>query len=161
MIKIEFNGTGEEVRSEMMKLLGLSEPNKLEESKVETEKQEKADIEPKSAKVRVPRKQKRTALAPSVAWTEEESKELFDRVSENARKILVEMAQKTEGYKNKELAQTLGIEVKSIKGQLSSVGKTLRKMGGKPSPISREKIDGEVIYSLDPAVAGVLKQESI
>jgi hypothetical protein len=161
MIKIEFSGTGEEVRREVMKLLGLNEPEKLEEAKVETEKQQVADIKPKLARVSSPRKKKRTVSALSTSWTEEEMKELFERISANAKIILVEMAQKPEGYKNKELAQTLGIEVKSIKGQLSSVGKTLKKMGGKPSPISREKIEGELIYNLDPAVAGILKQQSI
>jgi NTP pyrophosphatase (non-canonical NTP hydrolase) len=161
MIKIEFSGTGDEVRSEMMKLLGLHEPEKLEESKVEPEKQQVADIKPKSVRVSSPRKKKRDVPASSVTWTEEETKELFDRVSANARRILLEMAQKPEGYKIKDLAESLGTQEKSIKGQLSSVGKTLKKMGGKPSPISREKIDGALIYNLDPAVAGILKQESI
>ena len=160
MIKIEFSGTGEEVRNEMMKLLGLNEPKIPEESKVKTEKQQVSVIKPKPARVRSSRRKRKTPPVLSITWIEEEAKELFDRVSSNARKILAEMAQKPEGYKIKELAQALEIEEKSIKGQLSSVGIALKRMGGKPSPISREKINGELTYKLDPAVADVLKGRS-
>jgi hypothetical protein len=161
MIKIEFSGSGEEVRNEMMKLLGLNEPTVPEESKVETDKQEVIEIKPKTARVRSPWRKRRTATAPPTTWTEEGGKELFDRISSNARKILAEMAQKPEGYKIKDLAQALRIEEKSIKGQLSSVGIALKRMSGKPSPISREKIDGELTYKLDSAVTHALKQLSI
>jgi hypothetical protein len=161
MIKIEFSGTGEEVRNEMLKFLGLIEPNAPAQSKVSAEKQQMSETKPKPAKVRSPRKKRRTVLPPSATWTEEGAKELFDRISSNAQKILVEIAQKPKGYKIKDLAHALGVEEKSIKGQLSSVGKALNRMGGKPSPISREKIDGELIYKLDTAVADVLKQQSI
>ena len=161
MIRIEFSGTGEEVRNEMMNLLGLNKPEIPEKLKVKTEKQQVSETKPKPARVKSARRKKRTAQAPSPTWSEEEVKELFDRISSNARKILAEIAQKPEGHKIKELAQALGIEEKSIKGQLSSVGKVLIKMGGKQSPISREKIDGDLTYKLDPAVTDVLKHLSI
>ena len=161
MIRIEFSGTGEEVRNEMMNLLGLNKPEIPEKLKVKTKKQQVSETKPKPARVKSTRRKKRTAQAPSPTWSEEEAKELFDRISSNARKILAEIAQKPEGHKIKELAQALGIEEKSIKGQLSSVGKVLIKMGGKQSPISREKIDGDLTYRLDPAVADVLKHLSI
>jgi len=161
MIKMEFSGTGEEVRNEMINLLGLNQPKTPEKPKVKAEEQQVAGTKPELARVRSARRKRRTAPQPSNTWTGEGVKELFDRISSNARKILAEIAQKPEGHKIKELAQALGIEEKSIKGQLSSVGKVLIKMGGKQSPISREKIDGDLTYRLDPAVADVLKHLSI
>jgi hypothetical protein len=67
------------------------------------------------------------------------------------------LTNKPEGYKRSKLLQVLGLSEQGMRGQLSSVGFALRRMRNKPSPISKEKVDGELIYKLDPVVAGVVK----
>jgi DNA-binding NtrC family response regulator len=161
LIKIEFSGTGEEARNEMLKLLGLHEPEIPMEPKVPAKSQQVTEIQPKLKRVRQPRKKAVTASTASASWTEEEVTKLFNETRSNAQKILVELANKPEGYQKKELATALGIDEESLRGQLSSVGAALKRMGVKFSPLSREKIDGELTYKLDPAVASVLKQQQI
>lgn len=161
MIKIELSGTGEEARNEMLKLLGLHEPETPMESKMPAKSQQAAEIQPKLKKVMQPRRKMGTASTVSATWTEEEVKRLFNETRSNAQKILVELAKKPEGYQKRELATALGIDEESLRGQLSSVGAALKRMGGKFSPLSREKIDGELTYKLDPAVAAVLEQQQI
>jgi hypothetical protein len=157
MIKIEFNGSGEEVRNEMLRLLGLQEPN----PQIEIPKEEAAE-EP--ARKSVPLKTKlqsgsrKVESAATAVWTEKEAERLLEQIKPNAKRIMTELANKPEGYGISELAQSLGLQESAIRGQLSSVGFALRRMDGKPSPIKREKIEGELTYKLDATVAGVAIQ---
>jgi len=156
MIKIEFSGTGEEVRVEMLKLLGLNEPKASIESKKLTEDKPVAEIKSKATKRNTRQRNRKTGLA----WNEKEVTKLFQAIKPNAQKILLELAKKPEGYPRKDLLQALGLEERSAKGQLSSIGAALRRMGGKPSPISRNKKDGELTYGLDTIVAEVLNRNN-
>jgi hypothetical protein len=159
MIKIEFSGSGEEVRSEMLRLLGLPEP-KSQIEVLKEEKRQEAPVEPTPVKSPLPRRAKKAGAVVAGTWTEKEAKTLLKQIKSNAKSILVEFANQPEGYGIGELALALGLQESEIRGQLSSVGFALKKMGGKASPIKREKIDGELTYKLDSVVASVAKQQS-
>lgn len=158
MIKIEFSGSGDEVRSEMLRLLGMPDPKTPIESPARTRKSKSAEVATTPTKARRVRRGRKPAISSQTAWTEKEAEKLLSEIKDNAKRIISELASKPEGYPRAELIQALGLQAQAIRGQLSSVGFALRRMGGKPSPISREKIDGEFIYKLDPIVAGVFKQ---
>jgi hypothetical protein len=152
MIKIEFNGTGEEVRSEMLKLLGLT-PEFSATSGLDIS----AEQGGKSGHSR--RGRKKGAVIQE-AWTDETVKRLLSEVRPNAKNILVELANKPDGYNRKELAAALNVQEESIRGQLSSLGAALKRMGGRLTPLSHEMIDGEFIYKLDTTVAAFLNQQA-
>jgi hypothetical protein len=158
MIKIEFSGSGDEVRNEALKLLGLAEPKTQVQSPVQGRKRKTAAVQPAPAKSRGGRIGRKPATAPPAAWTEKDAETLLNQIKPNAKRIVAELANKPEGYPRSELAQVLGFKEQSIRGQLSSVGFALRRMEKKPSPISRQKIDGEFTYKLDSVVADVVKQ---
>jgi hypothetical protein len=159
MIKIEFNGSGEEVRNEMLRLLGLQEP-KVQSEGVKEEKSEEVPIQPVQAKGRRQRRARKAGAVVAAAWTEKEAETLLKQIKPNAKNILAELANKPEGYRISALARALGLKESAVRGQLSSVGFALKRMDRKPSPIQREKIDGELTYKLDSVVAGVAKQQS-
>ena len=161
MIKIEISGNGEEVRLEMLKLLGLEGARTSPERPAEIETAPAAEAQPVAAKRRRTGRPRKEAEAPPSIWTEEEAGKLLNQIGSNAKKILKELANKPDGYKRSDLVKILGSNVQSLKGQLSSVGVALKKMANKPSPISRENIDGEFAYKLDSVVAGVAKQRSL
>jgi len=155
MIKVEFSGSGEEIRVEMLKLLGLYEPEASVKSKTSKENRTIDETKSQLIKSKTPRRNKNTGIS----WNEEEVSVLFQGIKPNAQKILLELAKKPKGYPRKDLLQALGLEESSARGQLSSIGAALRRMGGKPSPISRKKKDGEFIYGLDTAVAEALRRQ--
>jgi hypothetical protein len=159
MIKIEFNGSGDEVRSEMLRLLGLKEP-KTQIEVVKEEKREEAPVQPTPVKGRRPRRAKKAISVVAATWTEKEAETLLKQIKANAKNIMVELANKPEGYGIGELALALGLKESAVRGQMSSIGFALKRMGRKPSPIQRKKIDGELSYKLDSVVAGVAKQQS-
>jgi hypothetical protein len=161
MIKIEISGTGEEVRREMLKLLGLGGAVTSSEPPAEKETAPEAEAQPPATKRRQTRRSRKEFVAPPSIWSEEEAETLLNRIGSNAKKFLIELANKPDGYKRSELVKVLGSNMQSLKGQLSSVGVALKKMANKPSPISRGKIDGEFAYKLDSVVAGVAKQRSL
>ena len=152
MIKIEFTGSGDEVRNEMLRLLGLQEP------KVEIEgAQEEKSEQPSQLRGRGQRKTRKAEAAAVATWTEREAEQLLKQIKPNAKRILSEIANKPEGYRVSELAQALGLQEGVIRGQLSSLGFALRRMDRKPSPLKRDKVDGELTYKLDAIVADVVK----
>ena len=163
MIRIEFSGTGDEVRNEMLKLLGLQDIARKAESalqeKAEEESSQSADSLPAATRSRRTRRKRGQATAQQTIWTEEDAARLMSEIKENARKILVELANRPEGYSRTELVKALGSSDQTVRGQLSSVGSALRRMGKKSSPISRTRVNNEFTYKLDPAVAAVAKQE--
>ena len=152
MIKIEFNGSGKEVRDEMLRLLGLQEP------KVQIEVAKEGESEqPARVKGRRQLKTRKAQAATAATWTEKEAEQLIKQIKLNAKRIMTELANKPEGYRVSELAQALELKESAIRGQLSSIGFALRRMDRKPSPLKREKVDGELTYKLDAIVAGVVK----
>jgi hypothetical protein len=155
MIKFEVSGTGEEVRNELLKLLGLQEPQ------TETIVTKAAGVPPAAARVRRTRRSRKPESAPEVSWTSEEAEKLMNEIKYNAKKILIELANKPDGYQRSDLIQTLGYSEQAVRGQLSSIGSALKRMGNKPSPISKGKIDEVFTYKLDPTVASVAKQYPI
>ena len=158
MIKIEISGTGDEVRKEMLRLLGLQGP----QAPVEAPEGQNQEAEAKATSGRKPRGRagRKAAATASATWTEEEAEKLLSQIKPNAKRIIAELANKPEGYRRSELVQVLGASEQSVRGQLSSVGGALRRMGRKPSPISKEKADGDLIYKLNSVVAGIAKQPS-
>ena len=156
MIKIELSGTGDEVRKEILRLLGLQESTAQTEPPVQEKKSKAAAVQTKPARTRRTGKGRTPAAPPQAAWTEEEAERLLSEIKSNARGIIAELAKKPEGYRRSDLIQVMGSKEQAIRGQLSSVGAALKRMG-KPSPIAREKVDGELIYKLDSVVAGVAK----
>jgi hypothetical protein len=161
MIKIEFNGSGDEIRNEMLRLLGLAEPKAESENPVQRRKRKVVEIQPAPVEVRRGRIGRKPATTPSATWTKKDAETLLNQIKPNAKRIIAELANKPEGYRRSELTQILGLQEQSIRGQLSSVGFALRRMGNKPSPISNEKIDGEFTYKLDSVVAAMAKHGSI
>jgi hypothetical protein len=157
MIKIEFNGSGEEVRNEMLRLLGLQEPKDPMEV-IKEEVTGKTAQQQDKVKTKRQRKGRKAQGASTPIWSEKEAENLLNQIKRNARRIIAELANKPEGYRISELAQSLGLQESAIRGQLSSVGFALKRMDRKPSPIQRVKIDGELTYKLDSVVAGVAKQ---
>jgi hypothetical protein len=161
MIKIDLSGSGDEVRNEMLKLLGLRDPKIQIESPVQQEEKSKtAEAQPEPAKMQRAQKGKKPAIHEQPAWTEKEAEKLLNQIKPNAKRIMVELANKPEGYRKSDLIQALGLKEGALRGQLSSVGNALKKMEKKTSPISRERVDGELTYKLDSVVSGVAKQQS-
>ena len=160
MIKIEFNGSGDEVRNEMLRLLGVQEPKVQIESPVNEKEKEAAAVQPEPVKVRRVRASRKPATPLDVGWTEKEAQRLLNQIKPNAKIIITELANKPEGYRKSDLIQTLGLKETAMRGQLSSIGNALKKMGKTLSPILRDKVDGVLTYKLDPVVAGVAKKLS-
>jgi hypothetical protein len=158
MIKIEFSGTGEEVRNEMLKLLGFQPAIEQDKPPVQEKTSRKAETQPKPTKGHRGIRSRKPVAAKTAVWPAEEAKELLNQIRPNAQNILEELAKKPEGYPRPELIRALGSSDQAIRGQLSSVGSALRRMGNKVSPIEKEKVDGEFIYKLDPVVAVVAKK---
>jgi hypothetical protein len=161
VIKIEFNGSGDEVRNEMLRLLGLGEPKAQSEIPVQRRKRKVIEVHPAPVEVRRGRVGRKPATTQSVNWTKKDAETLLNQIKPNAKRIIAELSNKPEGYRRSELTRMLGLQEQAIRGQLSSVGFALRRMGNKPSPISNEKVDGEFTYKLDSIVAGMAKQGSI
>lgn len=158
MIKIEISGPGDEVRNELLKLLGL-QPSVVEtppHGREETVKQPQMQQAPKRG--RRARTGKELASAPQAPWTEEEAEKLLKKMKPEARRIIAEVAKRPEGYKRSELMQVLGLKGRSIGGWLGSVGRAVKRIGNKPSPLSREKVNGEFVYKLDSVLANVAKK---
>ena len=158
MIKIEFSGTGEEVRIEMLRLLGLAEKNSQAESPVQRRKGKVAEVEPAPEDARRGRAGRKPTTTPSATWTKKDAKTLLNQIKPNAKRIIAELSNKPEGYVRRELTQKLGLQEQAIRGQLSSVGFALRRMDNKPSPISNQKTDGQFTYKLDSVVADMAKK---
>jgi hypothetical protein len=158
MIKIEFSGSGDEVRNEMLRLLGLTEKNSQAESPLQRRKRNVAEVEPAQVIARAGRAGRKPETTASATWTKKDAKTLLNQIKPNAKRIIAELSNKPEGYLRSELTQKLGLQEQAIRGQLSSVGFALRRMGNKPSPISNQKMDGEFTYKLDSVVAGMAKQ---
>jgi hypothetical protein len=158
MIKIEFSGNGDEVRNEMLRLLGLAEPKAQSEIPVHRRKRRVAEGQSAPVEVRRGRVGRKPTTTPSATWTKKDAKMLLNQIKPNAKRIIAELSNKPEGYLRSELTQKLGLQEQAIRGQLSSVGFALRRMGNKPSPISNQKMDGEFTYKLDSVVAGMAKQ---
>ncbi len=152
MIRMEISGTGNEIRNEMLMILGLSE-NRESSSTVTLPTSETEGTSEK------PTGKKRGRKPVPKPWTEDEAKQFLDAIRPNARRIIGELASKPEGYKKNELVQALGLAEPQIRGQLSSVGATMRKMDNKPYPISKKMIDGRLTYIIDPTIANVAKQQ--
>jgi hypothetical protein len=148
VIKIEFNGSGDEVRNEMLTLLGLQEPKVQIESPVNEKEKEAAAVQPEPVKVRRVRAGRKPATPPDVGWTEKEAQRLLNQIKPNAKIIITELANKPEGYRKSDLIQTLGLKETAMRGQLSSIGNALKKMGKTLSPILRDKVDGVLTYNL-------------
>lgn len=161
MIKIEFSGTGDEVRNEMLKLLGLQESARPLEPQIKERiaEEQAAESQAGTPKTRRARKARKPAAA-SATWTEEDASTLLSEIKDNARRILVELANRPEGYPRRELVQALESTEQTVRGQLSSVGSALRRMGKKPTPIIKDKTGDEFTYKLNPTVAAVIKQRS-
>jgi hypothetical protein len=166
MIKLEFSGSGEEVRNEIMKLLGLQDSKAQIESPVKEIKEEKVEKEIKKSDLVIPTpvKAQRTRTSkkpktPPPTWTKKDAEKLFTEIQSNAKRIIIELAKKPDGYRRTDLLQELGLTFESLRGQLSSIGSARRRMGNKPSPILRDKIDGEFTYRLDTVIADVAKQQ--
>jgi hypothetical protein len=157
MIKIEFNGTGEEVRNEMLKLLGLCTPEYPAVSNLPGSEQLPVELLAEAKKAHSRRGRRKVSAVPEV-WTEAQVKRLLDEVRPNAHNILIELAKKPEGYLRKDLAAALNVQEQSIRGQLSSLGAALKRMGGRLSPLSHEVKDGEFTYVIDAGVAAILNQ---
>jgi hypothetical protein len=165
MVKLEFSGSGKEVRNEMLKLLGLLDSKAQTESPVKAEEWAEeisaSPVNPEPVKALRIRTARKPNKSPQAVWTTEEAERLFTEIKTNAKRIIIELAKKPEGYQRSELRQALGLTVPILRGQLSSVGAALRRMGNKPSPILREKVDGELMFMLDAVVADVAKQQPI
>jgi hypothetical protein len=157
VIKIEFSGSGEEVRNEMLRLLGLQESHGQGDAAKEGVSKEDS-TQPAKVKGRRQRRARKAEAAAAAIWTENDAEKLLKQIKPNAKRIMTELATKPEGYRISELAQALGLNEGAIRGQLSSVGFALRRMDGKPSPIKREKNDGELTYKLNATVAATAQQ---
>ncbi len=152
MIKIELTGTPDEIRSEMMMILGMTENQ-------ESSSKELSLVSNAEGAQATPTGKKRGRKPAPKPWTEEEAQQFLDAIKPNARRIIVELAKKPEGYKKSELVQALGLAEPQIRGQLSSVGATMRKMENKPYPITKKMMDGRLTYVIDQTVGSVAGQQ--
>jgi hypothetical protein len=73
MIKIELSGTGDEVRKEILRLLGLQETIAQTESPPKEEKSKVPAAQTKPVKTRRTQKSRKAAAPAQVPWTEEEA----------------------------------------------------------------------------------------
>ncbi len=153
MIKIEFSGSGEEVRNEMLRLLGMQEAGVQVKSPAESQET------PEGASVKTRRGRAGRKPAGQATWTEEESQRLLNEIKPNARKILIELSSKPDGYRRRDLVEAIGLREQAVRGQLSSVGSALRRMD-KPSPISKKRVEGALVYRLNPVFAAVARQQA-
>lgn len=158
MIKVEVSGTGDEVRNELLKLLGLQAAVAQVQPQVREESAKEPETEKAPSRGRRLPNTKEPAGTSQMSWTEKEAEKLLNKISPDARRIIAEVAKRPEGYKPSELVQVLGLKTRSVGGQLSSVGKEVKRMGNKPTPLLRVKADGEFVYKLDSIVANVAKK---
>jgi len=72
----------------------------------------------------------------NACWLTNEIEQFLDHVQPEARRILIEIAKKSDGYDRDKLIHSLGISARGLAGRLSSVGHTLRRYYPmKPKPI--------------------------
>ena len=77
-----------------------------------------------------------TVESEAVSWLGGEIANFFNSLRDNAQKILVEIAHRSDGYNRDELLSALDFEPRELAGSLSSVGHTLRRYyPTKPRPL--------------------------
>lgn len=97
------------------------------------------------------------AVAAVAPWTPDEARRLWRELAPEARRILQELARRSEGYPQSNLSKALGLSPREIGGRLSSVGHAMRKLPNKPHPVVRERLNGELVYRLDREVAQIVQ----
>jgi hypothetical protein len=157
MIKIEIDGTGEEVRSEMLKLLGLPQTTAAPVSERQIVKTE---FQLEEEEVRSTRRRRKRAPLQPESWAAEDVERLLSEVNPNSTNILTELAKRPEGYPRSELIQVLNLKERAVGGQLSSLGSALRRMGRAITPVTHEKIDNDLVYRLNKEFAALMNQRN-
>ena len=89
------------------------------------------------------------------AWTATEFEEAWDMIPCEAQQILVELAQRPEGYSIKRLRKVFSTQSKRIQGTLSAVNRVHKKYRSKPRLVSRDLRGG--FYTMDSTVAELIK----
>lgn len=98
--------------------------------------------------------------APS-PWTVDEMARLWDYLTRNAQRVLATVAQQPDGYSHEDLERALGSDMRTIGGNLSSVGHAMRRLyrSGdsylKPWPIENDYAWRR--YRMDADVAGMVR----
>lgn len=104
----------------------------------------------------------RTSPDLPLPWTKEELAQLWAYLTYPARRVLREVAEQPDGYHFEDLAQVLGSNMRSIGGNLSSVGHAMRRLYAtgdsytKPWPISGDK--HRRVYLMDESVATSIRE---
>ena len=90
-------------------------------------------------------------------WTLDEFRTLWNTVSPGVRPIWIEVAKRPDGYPIDELRESLGIPGPVMSGQLTGVGKALRRLKlSKPDPMRRDLRARK--YSMAPEVASMIRE---
>jgi len=93
-----------------------------------------------------------TTESSNVSWLGGEIANFFNSLQSNAQKILVEIAQRYDGYNRDELLSALSFQPRELAGSLSSVGHTLRRFYPmKPRPVALDQDSWQ--YRMLPEVA--------
>jgi hypothetical protein len=89
-------------------------------------------------------------------WTEGQVRRLWRRLSDDARRVLKEVARHPEGIGWQALQQALGMRARQVGGTLSSVGHRMRGFAGLPRPIEKVTLPEGPGYRVHPSVARVI-----
>jgi hypothetical protein len=91
-------------------------------------------------------------------WSTDEIRLWFRSLSQQAQRIVAEIATRPKGYPFDELFQAVDLSGQAVGGRLSSIGwtKWRLRLGGKPDLL---RSDSRMrLYSLDPAAAAVIRE---
>jgi hypothetical protein len=90
-----------------------------------------------------------------VKLTPDELRQLWNKISLEARHVLAEIARKPNGYSFETLQKTLNLSSGlAIAGRLSSVGHRMRDFKGKASPVRKDL--RERLYRMDSDIATII-----
>ncbi|GBD11547.1 hypothetical protein HRbin23_01214 [bacterium HR23] len=89
-------------------------------------------------------------------WTPGQVRRFWRRLSNDARRVLREMAKHPEGISWTALQQALGMRAREVGGTLSSVGHRMRGFAGLPRPVQKITLPEGKGYRLIPSVAKVI-----
>jgi hypothetical protein len=101
------------------------------ESLTTEESRKEPEPQPVQDKVRRFRRRRKLALSGPLSWAPREVEKILNGVNPNARRILAELAKSPEGYQRSDMIKVLDLKERAVGGQLSSLGRALRRMGRK------------------------------
>lgn len=99
---------------------------------------------------------KNSAPTDKLPLTPEEIPQLINKLTDEARKLLFELAKRPEGYPFADLQRVTRLSGTQISGRMSSIGHKMHNFPGKAEPVTRDY--SQRVYYMQPEVAQAIRE---